>query len=188
MPTHGVGHVVEDQVRAQADAGRAQLRRQRQQIGIAAQRGIDFLEAGDGKAAIAFAGARTQERQQVQIRHAQFAQVGNARRHALQAAAKALHIRAVTEHGLAGKPVRLRFALRILLPQLGGARRIQPPHAFHQVAQPGQKVRPLAIQAAQTVEQDRLLARIAARRIVAQVRGERPTGEQGGLDLMNTIL
>jgi hypothetical protein len=41
--------------------------------------GFHIIETGDGKAAVIFACARTQERQQVQITHAQFLQIRDAR-------------------------------------------------------------------------------------------------------------
>nr|GEU28145.1 hypothetical protein [Tanacetum cinerariifolium] len=167
-----VGHVVEDQVRTQAHAGRAQLGGQRLQVGVAAQRGIDVIEAGDGKAAVVLARARTQEWQQVQVRHAQLPQVRDALRDAAQIAAELLHVGAVPEHALAEKPVRLRSALRIERMQIGRALRMQVAEGFHQVAVPAVEPRMVAIQTGEQPVQHGRAGGQAFCRLRAQCFGE----------------
>ncbi len=156
-----VGHVVEHQVAAQADAGAAQGRSERIEVGIVAQRRLDLVEAGDGETAVVFAAARAQEGQQVQVGHAQLAQVGDASGHAAQAAAKVGYVCAVAEHTGVGEPAGLAFAAGVLQVQRRRARRDQLPDRFHQVAQPGINAGRGAVQAGNAVGQNKAVPLIA---------------------------
>ncbi len=162
-----VGHMVEDEIRTQADTGLAQLLGQCLQIGIAAQRRFDLVEIGDGKAAIVLAGPRPQKRQQVQISDAQFAQIRYLLGHTAQAAAEVLHIGAVAQHALAEEPVRLRRTLRIECAQRRRTGSVHLPHQRHQFAQPGIELSALSIQAGQQAAQQRLGGRHALHRLRA---------------------
>jgi len=168
-PRMVVGHMVEDEVRAQADAGRAQLRGQRFQVGVAAQRRLHLVEAGNGEAAVILALARAQEGQQVQIADAQFLQVGDARGHAPQVAAEVLHVGAIAQHALAEEPLRLRRALLVQRAQGGGTGRMQRAQRGHQFIQPGREAGLVAVQAGQQPAQHRGVRGQALRGHAAQL-------------------
>lgn len=166
-----VGGMVEHEIRAQADAGLAQPRGECDKVVVVAQARFDLAVIADRKAAIVIACARTQERQQVQIAHAQFLQIRHTLGHALQGAGEAIHIRAVAQHVLFAKPagltccVQLLQWLRALLRSV--AERAQP------LRQPRRIVRALPIQRLQRVEQTRRMLIEARQQRIRTLRIQR---------------
>ncbi len=154
-----VGGVVEDEVRAQADVSLAQAGGECDQIVVGAQTGLHLAVVADRKAAIIVAGTCAQERQQMQVTHAQFLQIRHAFGHALQRAGKAVCVGAVAEHVLFAEPTGVPCAVE-------GLQRLRAlPGEIAQFSQPLRQPRrivgPLTVQRLQGIQQTRCVLVVA---------------------------
>ncbi len=114
--------VVEHDVDAQRDPGRAQLPRECAQIFDRAQCRLDGAVVGDRVAAVVGLGARVQQRHQVQVVDAQLAQVRQPLAHPPQRAGEAIDVRGIADRLLALQPIGRDLALVVERPQLRIAR------------------------------------------------------------------
>ena len=120
-PFMRVRRVVHHEVKAQADTGSAQRPRQRDQILIRAQRGIDRIKVLHSVAAIVLRMRHFQQRHQVQIGDAQLPEVGQPLHHAAQIAGEQLGVHRHAQHIRAAIPERIGLArpvqrAKLLLP------------------------------------------------------------------------
>ena len=152
-----IADMVEHEVRAQADAGAAQRGRQGTQIVHAAQTRLDLVKAGDGKPAVAVAGAGSQERKQMQQRDAQLLQIRNLGRKLGQRAGKAVNIGCVTQRLVRSEPIGLVQAKAVQRLEFGRSQRHFAHHPGGQRIEPLIEIRTAAIQLMQLGAQCLLL-------------------------------
>ena len=113
--------VVEDEVDDEGDAVRAQVGGEGGELLHIAERGAHLAVARHGVAAVAVLLRGQEQGHEVQVGEAQFAEVRDARAHALKVGRVPVHVADAPEHAAREEPVGVLLAGRVERTQVGGA-------------------------------------------------------------------
>ena len=118
-PAMFVCHMVQHQVEGERDPPPAQRARQVTQVVHGAQVVADCAIVHHRVPAVVRPGARLEQRQQVQVRHAKIGQVVDLGGHAAEIPGEQIRVRRIPEHLRMLEPLRISVALEIQQPQIG---------------------------------------------------------------------